>query len=76
MTRRMTRMERRRQWAMARIQGAGSARDRMAAAWDYLRSTLGDIEPALSDVTADSVTTELIRTADDARREDRDGRQR
>lgn len=41
----------------------------MAAAWDYLRSTLGDVDPKVAQRTADSVTEQLIHAADDARKE-------
>jgi hypothetical protein len=69
MTRKTNRMERRRQWCMSRINGSVTATDRMAAAWDYLRGALSELDEATANDKADAIATELIRLADEARKE-------
>jgi hypothetical protein len=69
MTRKTNRMERRRQWCMSRIHGSATASDRMAAAWDYLRGTLSDIDEDAAASKAEAITAQLIQLADDARKD-------
>lgn len=69
MTRKSNRMERRRQWCMSRINGSVTATDRMAAAWDYLRGTLSDLDEDTANDKADAITTALVRLADEARKD-------
>jgi len=69
MTRKTNRMERRRQWCMSRINGSVTATDRMAAAWDYLRGTLSDLDEETANSKADAITAELIQLADESRKE-------
>ncbi|MBO0885435.1 MAG: hypothetical protein J2P17_34890 [Mycobacterium sp.] len=54
---------------MSRINGSVTATDRMAAAWDYLRGTLSDLDEDTANDKADAITTALVRLADEARKD-------
>jgi len=54
---------------MSRINGSVTATDRMAAAWDYLRGTLSDLDEETANSKADAITAELIQLADESRKE-------